>query len=181
MVKIFLYSTFIILILTPQISLANSGLTYIQSEIDPRWDGWKESNSSTAYRFAYVHNIEMDDNFLSRNNIDFNVEFAYHHWDDFLSSSKNGGSITPSLRYQIEFDYLSLYVELGIGATYLSSPYYGDRDMGSHWQFEDKLGAGVVLFKHHQLGFSFIHYSNANLAQKNDGLNAVGFSYGFFW
>ncbi|WP_394393950.1 acyloxyacyl hydrolase [Shewanella woodyi] len=27
---------------------------------------------------------------------------------------------------------------------------------------------------------SFIHYSNANLAQKNDGLSAVGFSYGFF-
>ncbi|WP_195742911.1 acyloxyacyl hydrolase [Shewanella woodyi] len=27
---------------------------------------------------------------------------------------------------------------------------------------------------------SFIHYSNADLVQKNHGLNAVGFSYGFF-
>lgn len=123
----------------------------------------------------------MDDNFFGRNNIDVNLEFAYHHWQDFLYDDKNGGSITPSLKYQLHFQYLSLYLEIGIGATYLENQYYGDRNMGSNWQFEDKLGVGIVLLDHHQLGFSYIHYSNANLADNNDGLNAIGFSYGYFW
>ncbi|MEC4725104.1 acyloxyacyl hydrolase [Shewanella sp. D64] len=96
-------------------------------------------------------------------------ESAYHHWQDFLYDDKNGGSITPSLKYQLHFQYLSLYLEIGIGATYLENQYYGDRNMGSNWQFEDKLGVGIVLFDHHQLGFSYIHYSNANLADNNDG------------
>ncbi|MPY23447.1 acyloxyacyl hydrolase [Shewanella psychropiezotolerans] len=172
---------FIFLVLLSANSLSDSGITYTQGEINPRWDGWQESHSGTAYRLAYVHNFEMDDNFLTKHNIDFNLEFAYHHWQDFLYSDKNGGSVTPILKYQLHFDQLTLFLEAGIGVTYINSQFYADRDMGSKWQFEDKLGVGVILFKHHQIGFSFIHYSNANFSNTNDGLNAIGFNYGYFW
>ena len=172
---------FILLVLLSSNSFSYSGITYTQGEIEPRWDGWEEPHSSTAYRLAYVHNFEMDENFFTKYNIDVNLEFAYHHWEDFLYSDKNGGSVTPTLKYQLHFDHLTLYVEAGIGVTYINDQIYADRDMGSNWQFEDKLGVGVILFKHHQIGLSFIHYSNANFSNTNDGLNAIGFSYGYFW
>ncbi|BAJ03474.1 acyloxyacyl hydrolase [Shewanella violacea] len=172
---------FILLAFLSPSSFSGSGVTYTQGEIAPRWDGWQESHSGTAYRLAYIHNIEMNENFLTRYNIDFNLEFAYHHWQDFLYADKNGGSVTPTLKYLLNFKHLTLYVEAGIGVTYINSQFYADRDMGSNWQFEDKLGIGGILFKHHQIGFSLIHYSNANFYNTNDGLNAIGFSYGYFW
>ena len=51
----------------------------------------------------------------------------------------------------------------------------GSRNLGSHLQFEDRLGFGVEFGKRAQysLGVRMFHYSNAGFASRNQGLDAV--------
>ena len=166
------------LFLTSLSAFAEWGLSYNLGQADPKWHG---SENARAHRLALVYQLPMEDNLLTRYHLGINLELAYHYWQDYTPSDNHGVSITPVLIYQYPLDNLSLYIEGGIGITYIDSEHYLDRSLGSHWQFEDKLAAGVIIHKRHKLGLTFSHYSNANLANENDGFNVVGLSYGYFW
>ncbi|QYJ90860.1 acyloxyacyl hydrolase [Shewanella halotolerans] len=164
--------------LLPLSAFADWGLSYSLGQTNPKWHG---SDNARAHRLALVYPIPMQDKLLTRHNLGINLELAYHYWQDYTPRDNHGVSLIPVLSYQYPLESLSLYFEGGIGITYIDSEHYLDRSLGSHWQFEDKLGAGVILQKHHKLGIAFNHYSNANLASENDGFNVVGLSYGYLW
>lgn len=164
--------------LFPLSAFADWGLSYSLGQTNPKWHG---SDNARAHRLALVYPIPMQDTLLTRHNLGINLELAYHYWQDYTPRDNHGVSLIPVLSYQYSLESFSLYFEGGIGITYIDSEHYLDRSLGSHWQFEDKLGAGVILQKHHKLGIAFNHYSNANLASENDGFNVVGLSYGYFW
>lgn len=75
------------------------------------------------------------------------------------------------------------YLDLGIGVSYLTKKEIGGRDLGTHFQFEDRLGFGIRFGKQKQyeLGYRAIHFSNAYLADKNHGINlqTLVFTYWF--
>jgi lipid A 3-O-deacylase len=163
---------------------ADEGMSLTVGDVKPKgnWQG----ESSSAYRLAYVHHLELDYGAFNRLDpkqygIDVDLEFAYHHWDDFLYGDKHGLSITPMLSYRHSFGAVTLYIEGGIGLTYIDDDILGDRMLGSRLMFEDKIGIGLVFYERHRLGFAYIHYSNADLGDENDGLDAIGISYGYFW
>lgn len=180
-----IYVIVFVFYLLTNISLGSEGLTLNAGKIKARWDGDGPPRTSESYRLGWVHTMDTGQGLLNKHGISLNLELVYHFWRDKDYRNNSGLSITPVLRYQYplssEFDFVTLYAEVGIGATYLKHDKYMDRNLGSHLQFEDKFGLGLVLFEHHQIGFSFIHYSNADLAAVNDGLNSVGMSYGYFW
>lgn len=75
------------------------------------------------------------------------------------------------------------YFDFGLGAARFNKKEIGGRNLGSHFQFEDRLGFGCRFgeFQQFELGYRFLHYSNAGLAMHNDGINLqmIVFSYWF--
>lgn len=67
----------------------------------------------------------------------------------------------------------ALFLEFGIGPAYLTNDELGKRDFGSHWNFEDKFGAGVNFGfdRPVQLIYRYYHYSNAGFGPPNNGLD----------
>lgn len=85
------------------------------------------------------------------------------------------------------------YVQLGFGIAYLSDdkfesepkehPLYqldGTTDMGSHWQFESSFAVGLEIDRM-SIRAKIYHYSNAELADENEGIDVAefGLSYSF--
>lgn len=73
------------------------------------------------------------------------------------------------------------YIEAGIGASYFTRTSLddGERDLGSKFQFEDRLGAGVRFAGGSELGLRIFHYSNAGIKGPNDGIETVSLHYRF--
>lgn len=65
------------------------------------------------------------------------------------------------------------YVELGVGASWLSEKEIGGRKLSLHFQFEDKFGVGLLFGKQQQYDISLraVHYSNASIKRPNSGVN----------
>ncbi len=144
----------------------------------PKWEGYKDNR---AYRFAYVTPLEWGRAWLDDYDIRLHMELAYLNWQDALLSDKHGISITPMLRYQWNGFGLHWFVEGGVGATYVNGEIWTDRHLGSRWMFEDKIALGLAIDKHNEIALSAVHYSNADLADINDGADVFSISYSYIW
>jgi lipid A 3-O-deacylase len=91
-------------------------------------------------------------------------------------------SLSIALRFLTRI-VVPVFFDIGIGPAYMSQQQIGSRNLGQNWLFEDRAGIGIVLGKKQklELGYRFIHYSNAYLAQKNNGLNLHLFSFGYWF
>ncbi len=167
----------ILLILFSQQALS-SGLQLTAGRSSSKWEGYKDSNT---YRFAYVTDLDVNNTWLSDWGISVNLELAYLYWKDFLLENKHGIAVTPMFRYRWNWVGVDLFVEGGIGATYMNGDVWTDRFLGSRWMFEDKLALGVMVKSNHEIALSAVHYSNADLSGLNDGVNNYGLSYSYFW
>ena len=68
------------------------------------------------------------------------------------------------------------YIEAGIGVAAFADTDLEDNDLGSSFQFEDRLGAGL-RFSGQEIGIRALHYSNAGIKQPNDGVEAYTLHY----
>lgn len=102
---------------------------------------------------------------------------AYTYWEGSDASGAHSLSFSPVLVYQFNGDRVRPFVEFGIGVSLFSSTDVGERDMGSAFHFEDRLGAGVVLPSGSRLGVRAMHYSNAGLKNPNDGIESYALFY----
>lgn len=94
-------------------------------------------------------------------------------WYTQLTNSTDA-AIAASIVLRMPFyAVLNWFADIGIGVAYMQHRDVAMRDLGSNVLFEDKLGLGVLCGKKKQIefGYKFVHYSNAYLAQKNQGLN----------
>lgn len=71
------------------------------------------------------------------------------------------------------FSFGHPYVELGFGGSWVNKTEIGGRDLGIHFQFEDRLGLGVRFGQHQEydIGYKAIHFSNAYIGPSNHGIN----------
>ncbi|PRB80268.1 acyloxyacyl hydrolase [Pseudomonas sp. MYb185] len=81
-----------------------------------------------------------------------------------LSFGASDGGVTP-------------FVEGGIGAAYFTETDLDDQDLGSKFQFEDRLGAGLMFASGSEVGIRAYHYSNAGIKKPNDGINMAALYY----
>lgn len=67
----------------------------------------------------------------------------------------------------------NIYVECAIGVAQFSKRSIGTRELGTNFQFEDRLGFGMQFGKRNQydIGYRVLHFSNAYLGKKNHGIN----------
>jgi len=75
------------------------------------------------------------------------------------------------------------YVELGVGISWLSRKEIGGRDLGMHFQFEDRFGVGVRFGQHRQydIGYKAVHFSNAYIGPCNHGINLHIITLGYWF
>ena len=76
-------------------------------------------------------------------------------------------------------DKYPLKWEFGIGVSLISDTVFAGKDIGSHYQFEDRLGLvlefGDNLKK--SVAIRYMHYSNGGLNDKNPGMDFLNLSY----
>ena len=85
-----------------------------------------------------------------------------------LNFGANSGGVTP-------------FIEGGIGASYFTETKLDDQNLGSKFQFEDRIGAGLKFPTGSEVGIRAFHYSNAGLKNPNEGINmgAIYYRLGF--
>ena len=72
------------------------------------------------------------------------------------------------------------YIEGGIGAACLSDTTIQRRDMSSHLQFEDRVGVGIRT-RSFDLNARYMHYSNAEIIEPNDGIDIFIFTLSYIF
>ena len=101
---------------------------------------------------------------------------AYTYWDGDETSSNHSLSLSPVFVYEFAGERVKPYIEAGIGIAAFSSTELEDNDLGSSFQFEDRIGFGVP-FAGQDVGVRALHYSNAGLKQPNDGVESYSLHY----
>lgn len=101
---------------------------------------------------------------------------GYTYWDGDETSSNHSLSFTPVFVYEFAGETVRPYIEAGIGVAFFENTELEDNDLGSSFQFEDRLGAGL-RFSGQEVGIRAVHYSNAGLEQPNDGVEAYTLHY----
>lgn len=71
--------------------------------------------------------------------------------------------------------------EFGIGLSLLEDTRFAGKDVGSHYQFEDRIGITMNFGNNHEQSVSlrYMHYSNGGLNSKNPGLDFLNFAYAY--
>jgi lipid A 3-O-deacylase len=69
--------------------------------------------------------------------------------------------------------------EFGIGVSLINDTIFAGKDIGSHYQFEDRLGLVLEFGDNLQQSFAvrYMHYSNGGLNDKNPGMDFLNLSY----
>ena len=93
-------------------------------------------------------------------------------------------AVSPVLKKQFATWYgKPVFWEFGIGVSMLTERQFAGKDLGSHFQFEDRLGLVIELDqqKRKTLAIRYMHYSNGGLASRNPGMDFlnVAFSWRF--
>ena len=102
---------------------------------------------------------------------------GYTYWEGDDSSSNHSVSLAPVFVYEFAGESVKPYVEAGIGvAAFENSEVEGNR-LGSSFQFEDRIGAGLRFAGGHEVGIRAIHYSNAGIKKPNDGIESYALHY----
>jgi len=101
---------------------------------------------------------------------------GYTYWDGDKTSSNHSVSFAPVFVYEFAGENVRPYVEAGIGVALFANTELETNDLGSSFQFEDRLGLGL-RFAGQEVGLRAIHYSNAGISQPNDGVEAYTVHY----
>lgn len=106
-------------------------------------------------------------------------ELSYNRWE-CKGQYINAVGISPVFAYHFgnQSNAIIPYIEAGIGIAYLDEYRIAYRNLGSHWQFEDRVGLGARI-GFVDLNLRYLHYSNANLESPNDGIDILMFTVAF--
>ena len=101
---------------------------------------------------------------------------GYTYWEGDETSGNHSLSFSPVFVYEFAGESVQPYIEVGIGVAAFADTDLEDNDLGSSFQFEDRLGAGL-RFSGQEIGIRALHYSNAGIKQPNDGVEAYTLHY----
>ncbi|QLF92586.1 acyloxyacyl hydrolase [Pseudomonas sp. ABC1] len=102
---------------------------------------------------------------------------GYTYWQGDKTSSNHSLSLTPVFVYEFAGRSVKPYIEAGIGIAAFESTRIENNDLGSSFQFEDRIGAGLRFSGGHEVGIRAIHYSNAGIKKPNDGVESYSLHY----
>lgn len=89
-------------------------------------------------------------------------------------------AVSPILRYPLSSGHwVDTYLEGGIGVAFLDDTYFAGKDLGLHFQFEDRIGLAFRFGKTRKqtVSLTYLHYSNAGLSKHNPGIDLLNLAY----
>ncbi|WP_456392170.1 acyloxyacyl hydrolase [Nitratifractor sp.] len=97
-------------------------------------------------------------------------ELSLNYWNG-RGDENYGIALSPVFAYYFKTsETFHPYLEAGIGASLFSRTRMGPRDLSTNFLFEDRVGIGFRT-GNWDLAFRYMHYSNANIKQPNDGID----------
>lgn len=115
--------------------------------------------------------------------IDMNFELSFNLWrfgEDNNYDNNLAIAFSPVFSRQFSTIYgKPLKWEAGIGLSLVDDTKFAGKDIGSHYQFEDRIGLKILLDEHlnKSISIRYIHYSNGGLNDKNPGLDFFNVAY----
>jgi hypothetical protein len=141
--------------------------------------GGAHGGSFNAYRISYQNLLSYNDKY----EFDYLSELGVNVWKDDsrlsaadkLTASNKFNSSNISISYsRIIRKYLNenIFLDLGLGLSLHNNDSMGGSDLGSYYQFENRLGVGYERETYRSV-LNFFHYSNGGLEGKNDGVDVL--------
>ena len=103
------------------------------------------------------------------------TELFVSHWRaDAIGGGHQGlqqVTLLPLLRMQLDRGRSPWYLEMGVGASYLTKDYVTPhKNFSTRWNFYDMLGAGYRFGGgEHEIGLRYVHLSNLGIRRPNPG------------
>ena len=133
------------------------GLTY-RAALGQEWDqSWMQSSTGRLTGYG---------------------DAGYTYW----SAGSNGSaghslSFAPVFVYEFQGESVKPFIEAGIGVAVFSSTVIGEQNLGSSFNFEDRIGAGLKFKGGQKIGVRAVHYSNVGIKEPNDGIESFSLFY----
>lgn len=144
------------------------------------------SDDITGVRLAYRPHIYELNNVPYFDQLDIYWEVSVNFWE-FGESNQHETNYVVALSpvvgktfYRVKNKY-PLRWEFGIGVSLVEDTRFAGKDIGSHYQFEDRLGIALDFGEQHKqsLALRYMHYSNGGLNSKNPGVDFLNVSYAY--
>lgn len=143
----------------------------------------KGEGDVTGVRLAYRPYHSTITDFPLVGDVNLYLELSANKWrygdpaeyDDNLAIA-----FSPVLTRQFTTVYgKALFWELGVGVSFLDKKRFAGKDLGSYYQFEDRLGLTLALdpAKKRSISLRYFHYSNGGLEKPNPGMDFINLSY----
>jgi len=144
------------------------------------------SDDITGIRVAYRPHISELKNVPFFDSLDIYWEVSANFWEygqDNMHETNFVLALSPVVSktfYYINEKY-PLKWEFGIGISLVDDTRFAGKDIGSHYQFEDRLGL-VANFGNdlrQSVSLRYMHYSNGGLNTKNPGVDFLNLSHAY--
>jgi lipid A 3-O-deacylase len=98
-------------------------------------------------------------------------ELSYNRWE-YDSDDIDAVAFSPVFTYAFgdPADWVRPYVEGGVGLAYLDEYRINQRNLSTHFQFENRIGIGARI-SFVDVNVRYMHYSNASIKGPNDGID----------
>ncbi|MCC2603809.1 acyloxyacyl hydrolase [Planctobacterium marinum] len=135
-------------------------------------------------RLGYRPVVTQIDSFRWLGTLDVYWEFSLNFWefgDPVRHESNFAFAISPvfSKEFARIYDKYPVKWEFGIGVSLVEDTRFAGKDIGSHYQFEDRLG---IIFEfgenlRESVALRYMHYSNGGLNDNNPGMDFANIAY----
>ena len=172
MIKIF---SFIAFVLISNVAVSKGTNVFGIGIYDVKFDG-SEKNQATDFRYEYRSDKTLFDIGPEEDNFFFlKPFFGFEYTNDSASYILTGIYIEDNLGELFEGNENKLFFTPSFGAGIYNDG--SGKKLGNDLQFRTSLEVSYQLKNKNRIGISFSHISNANLGDKNPGVEIMSFSY----
>ncbi len=135
-------------------------------------------------RLAYRPLYTKIDQFEWLGDLDLYWEMSVNFWE-YGKDNHHDTNLAIALSPVFSKQFATLYNrypikwEFGIGVSLVDDTRFAGKDIGSHYQFEDRLGVLMEFGQHNEqsVAVRYMHYSNGGLNDHNPGMDFLNFAY----
>ena len=172
MIKIF---SFIAFVLISNVAISKGTNVFGIGLYDVKFDG-SEKNQATDFRYEYRSDKTLFDIGPKEDNFFFlKPFFGVEYTNDSASYFLTGIYIEDNLGELFEGDKSKFFFTPSFGAGIYNDG--SGKKLGNDLQFRTSFELSYELNNKNRIGVSFSHISNANLGDKNPGVEILSFSY----
>ena len=144
------------------------------------------SDDIDGIRLAYRPHVYHLEDILFFDQLDIYWEVSMNFWEygEFNKHETNYvlafSPVIGQTFYYVDGKY-PLRWEFGIGVSLVEDTRFAGKDIGSHYQFEDRLGLAIDFGQNSRqsAAIRYMHYSNGGLNSKNPGVDFLNLSYAY--